>query len=166
MESCKQSKNSLKNDVCPLKRARKLSSTARAILDARAAHLAFHPFSPQAGYQRSQRKLSVSNVALRGKVFFKSLENCRKIFPIVGKTGRIFQPLENFFPIIGKVAFGRRASRLAKTRGGGSGGGENLRGRGRQGGSQRGAVPMLPLLSFSNANSSRYCPKMKSADCP
>ena len=38
------------------------------------------------------------------KHFFQSLENCRKFFPIVGKTGGIFQPLENNFPIIGKNA--------------------------------------------------------------
>jgi hypothetical protein len=45
----------------------------------------------------------------RPENFFQSLENGRKIFPIIGKSGLFFQPLENYFPIVGKIARGRAA---------------------------------------------------------
>ena len=43
--------------------------------------------------------------------FFQSLENGGKFFPIIGKTGGVFQPLEKFFPIIGNFFSNRWKNR-------------------------------------------------------
>jgi hypothetical protein len=45
-----------------------------------------------------------SNHWKKREKFFQSLENSGNFFPIVGKTGGIFQPLEKSFPIIGKFS--------------------------------------------------------------
>ncbi len=66
-------------------------------------------------------KIFSNHWKMRGK-FFQSLE----------KMGRFFQPLENFFPIIGKIGLGRRATGLCAPRG--WPGGKESQGRGSPGG--------------------------------
>ena len=46
------------------------------------------------------------------KIFSNHWETAEKFFQSLEKSGRFFQPLENFFPIIGKSAFGRGATGL------------------------------------------------------
>jgi hypothetical protein len=52
-----------------------------------------------------------------GNIFSNRWKTGEKFFQSLEKWGGIFQPLENFFPIIGKTGGGRGASRLCRGEG-------------------------------------------------
>ncbi len=52
---------------------------------------------------------------LAPKIFSNRWKTREKFFQSLEKPARIFQPLEKYFPIIGKPAFPRRATRLCQT---------------------------------------------------
>ncbi len=54
---------------------------------------------------------------LAPKIFSNRWKTAEKFFQSLEKPARIFQPLEKYFPIIGKPAFSRRASRLCRGQG-------------------------------------------------
>ncbi|MBR3581911.1 MAG: hypothetical protein IKO01_00535 [Kiritimatiellae bacterium] len=51
------------------------------------------------------------------EIFFQSLENIRKFFPIIGKTGPIFPTIGNFFSNHWKTRGGRGLADRAQSRG-------------------------------------------------